>query len=179
MDAAFQDMKNTMAAALAEEFGSCELRFERHAEMRYRGQRSNIKVPVSDVTTVDALRRVFEREYRKRFGQINESGVLELQVLHVSGFAAVRRPEISKLPRAGTSAVAGAKRSVFFGKSYGHLSAQVFQRSSLAPGFAGWGPAVIEEYGSSTLVWPGDRFEIGHLHEIRLTCGTEEGSCRT
>jgi hypothetical protein len=29
---------------------------------------------------------------------------------------------------------------------------------------------VIEEYGSTILVWPGDRFEIGSLHEIRIDC---------
>jgi hypothetical protein len=27
---------------------------------------------------------------------------------------------------------------------------------------------VIEEYGSTTIVWPGDRFRIGTLHEIRI-----------
>jgi hypothetical protein len=29
---------------------------------------------------------------------------------------------------------------------------------------------LIEEYGSTTLVWPGDRFEIGKLGEIRIHC---------
>jgi hypothetical protein len=32
---------------------------------------------------------------------------------------------------------------------------------------------VIEEYGSTTLVMPGDRFEIGPLREIRIHCGTK------
>jgi hypothetical protein len=32
------------------------------------------------------------------------------------------------------------------------------------------GPVVIEEYGSTTVVWPGDRFEIGALREIRIHC---------
>jgi hypothetical protein len=29
---------------------------------------------------------------------------------------------------------------------------------------------VIEEYGSTTIIWPGDRFEIGELQEIRIKC---------
>jgi N-methylhydantoinase A/oxoprolinase/acetone carboxylase beta subunit len=41
----------------------------------------------------------------------------------------------------------------------------------LEPGFGASGPAVIEEYGSTTVIWPGDRFEIGALHEIRIHCG--------
>jgi len=35
------------------------------------------------------------------------------------------------------------------------------------------GPAVIEEYGSTTVVWPGDRFEIGGLREIRIQCAAK------
>jgi len=44
-------------------------------------------------------------------------------------------------------------------------------RTALAPGFKGEGPALIEEYGSTTLIWPGDRFEVGNLGEIRITIG--------
>ena len=43
--------------------------------------------------------------------------------------------------------------------------------SLTTPGFQGEGPALIEEYGSTTLVWPGDSFEIGTLGEIRIRCG--------
>jgi hypothetical protein len=31
---------------------------------------------------------------------------------------------------------------------------------------------LIEEYGSTTLVLPGDQFEIGALGEIRIQCGS-------
>ncbi len=62
------------------------------------------------------------------------------------------------------------KRTIYFGGA-GFLEASVFDRDSLAPGFAAQGPAVIEEYGSTTVVWPGDRFEIGTLREIRISCG--------
>ena len=51
------------------------------------------------------------------------------------------------------------------------LNAQVYERTTLAPGFKAEGPALIEEYGSTTLVWPGDRFEIGELGEIRIQIG--------
>ena len=39
---------------------------------------------------------------------------------------------------------------------------------SLPPGFKAEGPALIEEYGSTTLIWPGDRFEVGAFGEIRI-----------
>ena len=53
------------------------------------------------------------------------------------------------------------------------IDADIHDRASLSPGFKGQGPALIEEYGSTTLVWPGDRFEVGDLGEIRLQCGRD------
>jgi N-methylhydantoinase A/oxoprolinase/acetone carboxylase beta subunit len=53
------------------------------------------------------------------------------------------------------------------------LETAVFDRYALAPGTSGDGPALLEEYGSTTLVWPGDRFTIGDLHEIRIECAVE------
>jgi N-methylhydantoinase A len=31
------------------------------------------------------------------------------------------------------------------------------------------GPALVEEYGSTTVIGPRDRFEIGQLGEIRIS----------
>jgi N-methylhydantoinase A/oxoprolinase/acetone carboxylase beta subunit len=61
-------------------------------------------------------------------------------------------------------------RQVYFGKSAGMVEAAIYDRGALAPGFAATGPAIVEEYGSTTVIWPGDRFEIGPLGEIRIYC---------
>jgi N-methylhydantoinase A len=53
------------------------------------------------------------------------------------------------------------------------VETRIYDRDGLAPGFTADGPAVIEEYGSTTLVWPGDRFEIGPMREIRIRCGAK------
>jgi N-methylhydantoinase A len=169
-NSAIAEMERTIARDLESEFGAAQMRFERHAEMRYRGQRSNIKVTVTGLERFDDFRNAFEREYRKRFGETNPKGTIEFQVLHASGSAPMKRPEIDKLPRHVTAGAAPRDRKVYFGSTYGTLRAQVLQRAMLAPGFVATGPAIIEEYGSTTLVWPGDRLEIGRLHEIRLSC---------
>ena len=43
----YRAMESEASASLATEFGTGDVFFEHHAEMRYRGQRHNIKVPVS------------------------------------------------------------------------------------------------------------------------------------
>src|SRR3984957_10234576 len=55
-DRIFAAMEETARAALAKEFGAGTVLFERHAEMRYRGQRHNIKVPVSGLADMAAIR---------------------------------------------------------------------------------------------------------------------------
>jgi N-methylhydantoinase A len=165
-------MENEAAAALAKEFGTRDVFFEHHAEMRYRGQRHNIKVPVSGLKEATSIRAAFERDYKRRYGHADAKTPAEFQALHLSAFARLKRPDIARLPRATTKSRPEERRRIFIAGAGGWLEAQIFNRDALEPGFRGAGPAVIEEYGSTTVVWPGDRFEIGTLHEIRIHCSS-------
>ncbi len=168
----YAEMEREAAEALAREFGAHEVFFERYAEMRYRGQRHNIKVPITGLSTVSDIRGAFERDYKRRYGHADSKAPSELQGLHLSAFAKLRRPEIARLPRRAATAAAPGQRPVVFGTDRGAVATAVYDRGGLAPGFAAEGPAIIEEYGSTTLVWPGDRFEIGTFGEIRIHCAS-------
>jgi N-methylhydantoinase A len=170
MSESFLGMEQECAAALAKEFGAGEILFERHAEMRYRGQRHNIKVPVSGLSDAEQVRVAFERDYRRRYGHADAKAPAEFQALHLGAFARLKQPDIGRLPRATTKAQTAQSRPIYIEGAGGWLEAKIFQRHHLEPGFSGAGPAVIEEYGSTTVIWPGDRFEIGALHEIRIDC---------
>jgi N-methylhydantoinase A len=165
----FGAMENDCFNALKAEFGDHEVVFEYHAEMRYRGQRHNIKVPVSGLQDADSIRGAFERDYRRRYGHADSKTPTEFQALHLSAIARLERPDITRLPRPRADAQSVERRQVYFGAG-GWVNAQIFNRDALAAGFEGVGPAVIEEYGSTTLIWPGDHFEIGALGEIRIYC---------
>ena len=166
----FAAMENDAAAALAKEFSTHDVFFEHHAEMRYRGQRHNIKVPVSGLKETASIRAAFERDYKRRYGHADAKTPAEFQALHLSAFARLERPDIARLPRATIQPRPAESRRIFIAGAGGWLDAQIFNRDALEPGFSAVGPAVIEEYGSTTVVWPGDRFEIGALHEIRIQC---------
>ncbi len=169
----FASMETAMAGALRAEFGVSEHRFERFAEMRYRGQRHNIKVPIAPGDDAVSIRSAFERDYLRRYGHADANAPAEFQVLHVSGFARLDRPEIARLPRSAAAGAAPGTRPVYFGDAGGMIETSVYDRYALTPGTSGEGPALLEEYGSTTLVWPGDRFIIGDLHEIRIACAVE------
>jgi N-methylhydantoinase A len=116
-----------------------------------------------------SIREAFDRDYKRRYGHADARAAAEFQALHLSAFTRLRRPELKRLPRAQAAGAKPATRPVYFGAADGMLDAQVYERTALAPGFKADGPALIEEYGSTTLIWAGDRFEIGELGEIRVT----------
>src|SRR5262245_1633778 len=166
-DALFAALEGESRRALAAEFGTGDIFFQRHAEMRYRGQRHNIKVPVSGLESAGAVRNAFEPDYRRRYGHADAKAPAEFQALHLSAFARRKRPDIARLPRPARKALPAHMRPVYFGTI---TDAKIFDRDTLEPGFSDTGPAVIEEYGSTTIIWPCDRFTIGALREIRIDC---------
>ena len=85
--------------ALERDFGSGEVMFERHAEMRYTGQRHNIKVPISGLADPAAIREAFDRDYKRRYGHADPKAAAELQALHLCAFTRLDRPELARLPR--------------------------------------------------------------------------------
>ncbi|HEY1235383.1 MAG TPA: hydantoinase/oxoprolinase family protein [Candidatus Binatia bacterium] len=166
----FRAMESDASDSLEKEFGTRDIFFEHHAEMRYRGQRHNIKVPVSGLKEPEQIRVAFERDYKRRYGHADAKSPAEFQALHLSAFARLKQPEIARLPRAASKAQKPTTRRIYLGSAGGWVDAKIYQRDALEPGFGETGPTVIEEYGSTTVVWPGDRFEIGELREIRIQC---------
>lgn len=171
IDKIFSEMERDGAASLEAEFGTSDARFERFAEMRYRGQRHNIKIPIDGVADVAAIRRAFEHDYRRRYGHADDQAGAEFQALHLSAFARLNRPQIARLPRAATASRDPVMRPVYFADAGGMIETPVFDRYALEPGFVRAGPAVLEEYGSTTIVGPHDRFSIGTMREIRIDIG--------
>ena len=105
--------------------------------MRYRGQRHNIKVPISGLADAGAIRAAFERDYQRRYGHADAAAPAEFQALASLASRACDRPDLARLPRAAAAARgAGGKRPVYFGDAGGMLETPVYDRYALAPGFA-------------------------------------------
>ena len=99
LNAAFAEMEGEARAALTRDFAAKSVLFERHAEMRYAGQRHNIKVPISGFDDVAGIRAAFVRDYKRRYGHADPKAAAELQALHLSAFTRLNRPELTRLPR--------------------------------------------------------------------------------
>lgn len=156
------------AAAARREFGGAPARFSRQAEMRYRGQRHAVLVDFAGTPDAATLRAAFEAVYRARFGRsLGEDFAPEVVGLRVIAEGASERPDlaaISPAAAAGTAPRPLAHRQLH--GPGGWAMAPIWRRETLPPGFTLTGPAVVEEYGSTTLLGGGDVATIGALGEI-------------
>ncbi len=119
------------------------------------------------------LRRRFEQVYRARYGHTESNNPVEVVSLRGTILGRMPRPDLSALrpAQATGDGLATKERAVYFGTVGAKLVTCVYPRRNLPCGFGADGPALIEEYGSSTLVGPTDSFRVGALGEIRIEIG--------
>jgi N-methylhydantoinase A len=149
--------------------------FERYAEIRYRGQVHSIRTPLAAVSGPQDLRQLFERIYKARYGHADSKNPVEIVNLSMVAYADMDKPDLAALApnRQAGAEVQVRQRQVYFGSARGFVDTKVYRREQLPAGYTANGPALIEEYGSTTVLGPTDRFEIGRLGEIRVSLGRD------
>lgn len=139
------------------------IRLTREADVRYAGQSMELRVP-APAGTVDAafiadLIAAFDAAHLKAFGY-NYAGQQKVQIVNfcVSGFGINDRPKIPKLDASTSAKPRCANRPVYFGGAF--RDTPIYDRSALPAGFRLEGPAVIEEFGSTSVVFPGQTLQV-------------------
>jgi N-methylhydantoinase A len=165
----YDGLRKEADAALAREgFAVAERRFVRTADLRYYGQAYEVRVDVADgpvtrqlVGTVadafhDAHRRLYGYDFRGDTGQ-----EVEWVNVRVTGIGPIRRPSVPQIDAGrGPDSARTGTRQVYFGD---WTDAGIYDRARLGAGDVVYGPAVLEEFGSTVPVHPGftatvDRF---------------------
>jgi N-methylhydantoinase A len=157
------------------------IKIVREADVRYAGQSMEVRVPAPSgevgAAFIAGLVEAFHAVHLRTFGY-NYAGQQKVELVNfcVSGFGMIDRPNIPKL-ESGASGVPPqcSGRPVYFDGNFQQTS--VFQRSLLTAGVAIEGPAVIEEFGSTTVVFPGQHVDVdAHgILIVRAGRGTAEG----
>ncbi len=164
----FDVMRDRLSREHAELARNAAVGTRRFLDIRYKGQTHPQAVEVGDKLDPARLRQAFDEGYAQRFGHAMpdfEAEVVGLRlVLTIELEKPLPAPKTADLP----AAEAARRRRVYY-LGVGACEAEVYDLSRLPPGFSGHGPAVIEDFGSSTLVDPEGRFEIGAQGEIIVT----------
>ena len=163
----YASLERDAAAALAADGIPAErVRLVREADLRYVGQSMEVRVPapagVVDAGFVPALAEAFHAAHRRAFGY-DYGGVQRIEIVNlcVSAFGMIERPSLPEIARAEGPAEVAGEREVFFEGEWRRT--KLFDRASLRAGHRIAGPAVVQEFGSTTVVFPGQVLEVdGH-----------------
>ena len=145
----FAAFEREARAALGAENWAGTPRFERSMDMRYRGQGYELNVPLSR----EAL-AAFHREHQRRYGYSRPQREVEIVTLRLRA-----RLASPKAPAAGggpTSEARPERRPVVFDGR--RIETPLYERASLVGSRRYRGPAIVVEYGATSVVPPGFSF---------------------
>ena len=133
---------------------------ERTADLRYRGQSYELSVPWNDGDPAT----LFHREHEKIYGYANPGRDVEIVTIRVRARTALEKPKLTR----SRAAKAGKpeQRRIWIGGSW--KTVDTWQRASLT-NRSKPGPALVLDYGSTTLVPPGWKFRVDPAGNLLLT----------
>lgn len=171
IEASFRELETQAEKTLNDELKDAKILFDRFLEMRYRGQKHTVKVPYPKSAQMHTLNADFESIYKKRYGHANQNNPIEILGIRLVAGADIPKPELTDLFKASVKGHPPecTYRSIYFPKPIGRVKTPIWQRDELPLGFTTQGPALIEEYSSTTVLYPGDQARIGALGEIIIT----------
>jgi N-methylhydantoinase A len=173
LEAILSGMEEAALADLAQEqFGREQLQTLRNVGMRYRGQSYEVSVPVAALATdadIADLTERFHAAHQRRYGHMAQAEAVEIVNFQVTAIGVIPKPAFQRFdtPRTARPAEPHEMRFAYF-DSTDAIEVPVYHRSTLAPGAAIDGPAVIEEKTSTTVLYPGQRARVDEYLNIEV-----------
>jgi N-methylhydantoinase A/oxoprolinase/acetone carboxylase beta subunit len=177
---AFEDLEEQARAQLEEDGVPAEqILIQRVADCRYLGQGYELRVDVSsgniDRDWVETLRRSFhdihEREYSRRF----EESDIEIPNVRVRGIGLMPPLEVPEVEHGESSPEEALRyeRDAWFrlGGTLEQVPTRFFDRTALKAGSRLEGPAIVNQYDSTTVIPPGLTARVDRFGNIVIGTG--------
>lgn len=140
-------------------------------DLRYAGQNYELSVDVPDTELDDEWIRIvrerFHEAHARRYGYANIDSVIEVATYRIGAIGAVPAASFPADPLQGEDASAAVvgTRTVYLPEVGTRVDCPLYDRDLLAPGNVIAGPAVIEQYDTTSFILPG---EIARVDAYRL-----------
>ncbi|MEQ9122299.1 MAG: hydantoinase/oxoprolinase family protein, partial [Alphaproteobacteria bacterium] len=150
----------------------------RQADMRYVGQEHAVTVDLPaalfDAEDREGIKRAFDAAHRVNYGYADDHVPAEIVSLRVSVVGEMAKPPRERRQHGPAEPDAAARRGarpVYFREAGGFVETPVYDRPGLAAGNRIAGPALVEEYASTTVVQPGDRLTVDAYGDLVIEIG--------
>ena len=126
-----------------------------------------------DADPMDALLDRFHEEHGRAYGYSAPTEPVEFVTLRVTAVGAIAKPPLRSRLAWGEDARAARKRSrsVHFPECRAFVECPIYDRDRLPAGAEIDGPAMIEEFDSTTVIHPGFRGRVDRYGNLFLDAG--------
>ena len=148
--------------------------YQIHLDLRYVGQEFTLSVPV-DLTRLKhadrrTIRTAFDQLYEQRYAHHSPEEPVELVNVRLAAIGKRPKLDFPKLGRSGEAKSAG-ERMVYFSSASKPLAAKIYRRENLTMNARIAGPALIEEHGTTTVLFERDVCQVAPSGELMITVG--------
>ena len=147
-------------------------------DMRYVGQEHPVTVDLSPAVFKrrdrESIKHHFDDVHQLRYGTCAPEERAEIVSLRATVTGVMKKPPLEKITRGGKVPLVGAgrgKRSVYFAELGKAVATRTFARDDLRAGNRIEGPALIEEYASTTVLLPGDKLKVDEFGNLVIEVG--------
>ena len=165
----FAEMEDSAARQLElEGFAAAQQLRRRSLDLRYRGQAFELNVAVDDALDLDTIEASFHVQHRSAYGHASPGATVELVNARLASHGLVSKPAPQRYRSASPSMDAALveRRSVWFNGA--PHDCPVWERDRLPDAAPVHGPAIVEEFGATTVVPPGWRGITDEHGNLRL-----------
>jgi N-methylhydantoinase A len=151
-----------------------DAQYQIHLDIRYVGQEFTLSVPVglAQLERGDrgAIRTAFDRLYEQRYAHYSPEEPVEMVNIRLAAIG--KRPKLAfpGLAAAGAAAPSG-ERSAYFSSAGKPVTAKVYQRDHLGAGVHIAGPALVQEHGTTTVLFDHDACKVAASGELIIAVG--------
>jgi N-methylhydantoinase A len=137
-------------------------------DLRYRGQAFELNVAAGETIDLAAIEAAFHRQHEAAYGHANREATIELVNARLVAYGVVPKPA-AEPHRSATTSLDEAlveRRTVWFGGA--PHECPVWERERLPERARLAGPAIVEEFGATTVILPGWSGALDAHGNIRL-----------
>ena len=168
--------KHGIELLIEEGFDEKSLLHQRFVDLRYVGQGFELLIPITKIdlqskNTLAELHQLFNEKHKSIYGYIMDNEEIEMVNIRVNSIGLIKKPELVKIGIGKAKPNQEAlveQREVFFFENNDFQLTPVYAREKLLANNVIDGPAIIEQYDTTTVVPPGWRALVDEYGIIRI-----------
>ena len=142
-------------------------------DLRYTGQEFTLSVPVTPAQLKKGDRRgiriAFDKLYEQRYAHHSPDEPVEMVNIRLA--AVGQRPKLEFPKKRGAKRPTPRRRLVHLGSAAKPVACPIYARDTLSAGTRIAGPALIEEHGTTTVIYAGDKCRVASSGELIVSVG--------